>query len=157
MGSLRLVDFRRVPVVGTSALALESESLLAPPGPRRHLVLVPDHGSGAARPRVLGLRLTRRGVAVGWVLCASTLLGLVVALSTLLQAPSVPARTTPAGLAAPASARTVAVQSGDTLWSVAVRVSPTADPRRQVEELKRLNGLSTPALQAGQVLRVPGR
>lgn len=49
------------------------------------------------------------------------------------------------------------VASGDTLWSIAQRARPGADPRAVVLEIQVLNGLS-PAhvLQAGEVLLLPG-
>ena len=46
------------------------------------------------------------------------------------------------------------VQSGDTLWSIAVRHSG-GDPREGVWRLQRENGLTGGALVPGQVLRLP--
>lgn len=46
------------------------------------------------------------------------------------------------------------VQSGDTLWSIAVR-HYRGDPRQGVWRLQRENRLGGAALQPGQVLRVP--
>ncbi|WP_324667500.1 LysM peptidoglycan-binding domain-containing protein [Geochorda subterranea] len=56
-----------------------------------------------------------------------------------------------------AELRRVAVQPGDTLWELAVRYGPSAaDPRRLVQELTALNGL-TPGqpLRPGSGLRLP--
>jgi Tfp pilus assembly protein FimV len=88
------------------------------------------------------LRLTRRGIVV---LCAlvAVLAGTLLALAAL----SSPAA--PGGHAAPA---TVTVRSGDTLWSIASRVAPGADPRAEVAALQRLNHLGGTALTPGQVL-----
>jgi LysM repeat protein len=46
----------------------------------------------------------------------------------------------------------VTVRSGDTLWSIASRVAPGADPRAEVATLQRLNHLRGTALTPGQVL-----
>lgn len=48
----------------------------------------------------------------------------------------------------------VVVQSGDSLWSVAERVSSSEDPRVVVDRLKGLNDLGNQVLQPGQILRV---
>jgi LysM repeat protein len=58
--------------------------------------------------------------------------------------------------AEPAPALTqVTVQSGDTLWSVAHRIAPQRDARDVVDQLRRLNGLSTGQLRVGQQLLLP--
>ncbi|WP_158587994.1 LysM peptidoglycan-binding domain-containing protein [Actinomadura logoneensis] len=50
----------------------------------------------------------------------------------------------------------VVVRSGDTLWGIAGRADPAADPRREVARIQELNGLPEGALvQPGQRLRVP--
>jgi hypothetical protein len=88
------------------------------------------------------LRLTRRGVVVLAALVA-VLAGALLAL---------------AGLSAPTASGThvgpasVTVRSGDTLWSIASRVAPGADPRAEVATLQRLNHLRGTALTPGQVL-----
>ena len=92
------------------------------------------------------LRLTRRGVLV---LCAAVAV-LAMALVGLAWH-SAPAATSGAR---PASVPdTVTVHAGDTLWSIAAEVAPQRDPRAEVGDLQRLNGLSGVALVPGQVLR----
>lgn len=49
----------------------------------------------------------------------------------------------------------VVVQPGDTLWSVAQRADPGADPRAVVDRIRELNGLQGDAVVAGVVLQVP--
>ena len=49
----------------------------------------------------------------------------------------------------------VVVQPGDTLWSVAERSDPAADPRAVVDRIRELNGLHGDAVVAGAVLEVP--
>jgi len=44
---------------------------------------------------------------------------------------------------------------GDTLWSIAESIAPAADPRDVVDEIVRVNALSSGALQAGQTLALP--
>jgi hypothetical protein len=49
----------------------------------------------------------------------------------------------------------VTVLPGDSLWSLAQRVAPGADPRDVVDAISRLNALDTSTLRAGQVLSLP--
>ncbi|WEK60267.1 MAG: LysM peptidoglycan-binding domain-containing protein [Candidatus Microbacterium colombiense] len=57
--------------------------------------------------------------------------------------------------AAPVSFATVTVLPGDTLWSIATELAPTADPREVIGEISRLNLLQTGELQVGQELSLP--
>lgn len=47
------------------------------------------------------------------------------------------------------------VMPGETLWAVAQRIAPGQDPRPVVDQIRRLNGLSSAELQAGQQLLLP--
>ena len=49
----------------------------------------------------------------------------------------------------------VTVQSGDSLWSVASRLAPNADPRDVIADLVSLNGLSSAVVTPGQQLAIP--
>ena len=60
-----------------------------------------------------------------------------------------------AGSPVPVAAETVTVAPGDTLWDIASRRYPDADPRQKVFEIEQLNGLGGPTIEAGQHLRVP--
>ena len=96
----------------------------------------------AARPR---LRLTARGrfvlVVLPAVLAATA--ALVSVAPALAQAqPTLPSRT-------------VVVGTGDTLWSIAERIAPGADPRDVVAAIERANDLSGAAVQAGERLVLP--
>jgi LysM repeat protein len=51
--------------------------------------------------------------------------------------------------------RTVTVQAGDTLWTVAERVAPHMDPRLVVAQIQSANHLRSPQLLAGMQLLVP--
>jgi hypothetical protein len=49
----------------------------------------------------------------------------------------------------------VVVRPGQTLWGIALRAQPTADPRIVIQEIVDVNSLSGPAIQVGEVLWVP--
>lgn len=89
------------------------------------------------------LRLTRRGVLVVGV--AVAVLATVLIGTAWLSAPGAATNTVPAS-------RTVTVESGDSLWSIAMRVAPGRDPRAEVADLQRLNRLGGAFLAPGQVL-----
>ncbi|MGI8652009.1 MAG: LysM peptidoglycan-binding domain-containing protein [Geodermatophilaceae bacterium] len=55
----------------------------------------------------------------------------------------------------PVAGTSVIVGPGDTLWSLAERVDPAADPREVIAAIMRLNDLESSALQTGQVLLLP--
>ena len=50
---------------------------------------------------------------------------------------------------------TVVVQPGDTLWTIAAQHYPGDDTRARVDEIERLNNLASPAIEAGETLRLP--
>lgn len=52
-------------------------------------------------------------------------------------------------------AERVTVHQGDTLWAIAERVDPDADPRDTVARIASMNNLDSSALPAGSVLLVP--
>lgn len=56
---------------------------------------------------------------------------------------------------APAAHRTVTVEAGETLWAVAARVAPHADPRLVVADIESFNHLSSAAVEPGQQLSIP--
>ncbi len=56
----------------------------------------------------------------------------------------------------PATA-TVVVGAGDTLWRIAARAAPGADPRATIEKILRLNGLHVSSVRPGQRILVPAR
>ncbi|WP_454108693.1 LysM peptidoglycan-binding domain-containing protein [Leifsonia shinshuensis] len=51
----------------------------------------------------------------------------------------------------------VTVQSGDSLWSVASRIAPNADPRDVIADLVNLNGLDSAVVTPGQQLAIPAQ
>ena len=88
------------------------------------------------------MRLTRRGYVLLGLLAAMLVAGLL-----WLAHASVPPSLRAPGVSA------VTVRDGDTLWSIASRIAPQRDPRLVVAELEDVNHLSSPVVQAGQVLR----
>ena len=49
----------------------------------------------------------------------------------------------------------IVVQPGQTLWSIASRAEPSADPRLVVQEIMTANALTGPAIVAGELLWIP--
>jgi LysM repeat protein len=102
----------------------------------------------ATAPRTAGIpavRLTRRGRAA--LAAAAAVVAAVLVLLAVVGASGEPAQRHPS---TPAS---VVVADGDTLWTIAQRVAPTVDPRREVATLMRLNHLRAVAVVPGQVIR----
>ena len=108
----------------------------------------PHRMAGPSMHRRGGLRITARGRRLVLLVLVLVLAGAVVLWH---------AGESQAGQQAePAPALTqVTVQSGDTLWSVAHRIAPQRDARDVVDQLRRLNGLSTGQLRVGQQLLLP--
>jgi hypothetical protein len=99
--------------------------------------------------------LTRRGRAVvaALVTVAAVLLVGLAWLAGVVRAQA-------AGSAVPSrdvyrSLTAVVVRPGESLWSIAERSQPGADPRVVVQELIDLNGLHGSAVQAGERLWMP--
>jgi hypothetical protein len=96
----------------------------------------------APEPR---LRLTRRGRVV-----------LVVLPAVLAATSALVSLTAPFAEAQPTRPpTTTVVRTGDTLWSIAERIAPQADPRDVVADLERSNHLPGAGLQAGTRLTLP--
>lgn len=106
--------------------------------------------AGADHPLTLAtpVRLTRRGrvvlvMALFLVATVAFTLGRVGTSQAATDGPAVQ----------PYSQTTI--HSGETLWSVAMRVAPGHDPRLVVEQLVGLNHLGGGAVQVGQQLLLP--
>jgi len=56
-----------------------------------------------------------------------------------------------------ASFETVTVMPGDTLWSIAGEIAPSADPRDVIGDISRLNMLDGQSLQIGDELAIPAQ
>jgi hypothetical protein len=103
----------------------------------------PTRSTDLPKPPV---RLTRRGRLV---VVAMVMLMLVVAGLTLGRGSS------QAAGRHHAAARTVTVEAGETLWAVAARIAPHADPRLVVADISSLNHLRSALVEPGQQLIVP--
>ncbi len=95
------------------------------------------------------LRLTRRGRLVFTALAATPLVLAAVLFGT--QSGGAVA----SEAAGAAEFETVTIAHGESLWSVAERLVPNADPRDVVLDILTLNGLSSAQVQPGQVLALP--
>ena len=111
-----------------------------------------EAGARQVRTRV---RLTRRGRIVVAALIAMSVV-LVAALAWLAGT----ARADVAGSGVPSSAvyhslRSVTVMPGQSLWSIATRYEPAADPRGVIQQIVDLNALSSTSVRPGQHLWLP--
>jgi len=75
--------------------------------------------------------------------------GVVVGLGSLADA------TRDTGPGIPAATAQVVVGQGDTVWDIARRTAPDADPAAAAAHIAELNGLHSAALRPGQVLTAP--
>jgi len=109
------------------------------------------HVAGGMRQRRTRLRLTRRGRRV---IAALAALPAVAALTAALVVGG-GAAFAAKDAGAPVHFRTVTVEPGQSLWSIAEDVAPHADPRDVVGAIMRLNALESVTLDPGQELAIP--
>ena len=108
-----------------------------------------------ARPVRTRVRLTRRGrIVVATLITASVVL--VAALAWLAGT----TRAEAAGSGPPASAvyhslRSVVVQPGESLWTIATQADPAGDPRAVMQEIIDINALHGTSVQPGERLWLP--
>ena len=104
--------------------------------------------TSAASP---ALRLTRRGriVLVGFLVFAAGLIWLAAAGGAAATRSGVPPSVYEKDLSK------VVVRPGDTLWSIAARAEPDADPRLVVQQISDINALPSAEIAVGQRLWVP--
>ena len=101
------------------------------------------------------LRLTRRGrrVLTGLVMLvivvSAMLIWTGVAGGAQAPGPGAPARSVYRGMTQ------IVVRPGQTLWSIAAAVDPSADPRMAVQQISDVNALTGTQIEAGQLLWVP--
>ncbi len=106
-------------------------------------------GSAGSRTR---LRLTTRGRRLIAILAA---IPAIVALSAAIIGGSSAALASRDAGAASSSFTTVTVTAGESLWSIAQEVAPSADPRDVVDAIVRLNALEGVTVSAGEELAIP--
>lgn len=110
------------------------------------LVIQPAQVIAPVRTR---LRLTRRGRAVFTLLATVPLV--IVALLLALNGGGAVA----SGEQTHIVFQHITVQSGESLWSIAERLAPSADPRDVIGRIVTLNGLDSAVVSPGQRLAVP--
>jgi LysM domain len=93
-------------------------------------------------------RLTRRGQLV--LITLSAVVALAVA-GLLISRTGGTATERPE----PVGQRSIVVQPGQTLWSIAKDVAPGRDIREVIYEIRRINGLDSAMVRSGQTLELP--
>src|SRR4051812_23059250 len=126
------VPARRPAVRGGGACSQRVPVVRAPRPVGASAAAAPKRVARPAQRPARRLRLTARGRLVLVVL--PSILAATCSL-VAVAGPLVPAE------AAPAAPRSVVIGAGETLWSLAERVAPQADPREVVSEIERVNGL----------------
>lgn len=106
-----------------------------------------DQFLATAPRRRSGVRLTRRGRIVVFVLALLVLMALALAGASLSGAAG------EAGAGVPT--HTIVVAPGDTLWDLASDAADGGSVRAMEQRIKDLNGLDSGVLIAGQRLRIP--
>jgi LysM repeat protein len=79
----------------------------------------------------------------------------LVAVAAVLLGPAAGTAAASSNTAIHMTGTTLVVRSGDTLWSIATRVAPNADPRETITALRELNNLDQTAVYVGQRLIIP--
>ncbi len=126
---------------------------MARPGVTRSGVALPE--TAQARTVRTRVRLTRRGRIVVAALITACVV-LVAALAWLAGT----ARAEAAGSGSPAGAvyhslRSMVVQPGESLWTIATHADPAGDPRAVMQEIIDINALHGTSVQPGQRLWLP--
>jgi hypothetical protein len=103
-------------------------------------------GSGPVRSH---LRMTARGRAVLLILIATPLVVLALVLGTSAGGATATGSSTPL--------RTVTVLAGQSLWQIAGKVAPTADPRDVIADIMSVNALQSTDVQPGEKLEIPAQ
>jgi LysM domain len=130
--------------------------------PARPEVASPIRSAAVTRPQAVPaeaatgpVRLTRRGKIVLWVLAMVTMASAAALIGLAVAGRAQAAQQVRQGAAGIHGMLRVVVRPGQTLWSIAVRADPAADPRLVIQQIIDENALRGTALQAGQVLWVP--
>jgi nucleoid-associated protein YgaU len=118
-----------------------------------------EAASGPARRAAANgsVRLTRRGKIVVGIIVGLAAAGLaaLVWFAVAGQAEAAGPGELGGGSGVGHTMLRVVVRPGETLWSIAVRTDPAADPRAVIQQIIDDNALRGPAIQVGQVLWVP--
>jgi LysM domain len=101
------------------------------------------------------VRLTKRGKIVLGLLALAMVASATVLIWLAIAGHAQAAQKAGPGTAGSQGMLRVVVHPGQTLWSIAVRTDPAADPRVVIQQIIDDNALAGTAIQAGQVLWVP--
>ncbi len=100
------------------------------------------------------LRLTARGRAVLTTLAAIPLVVAAFFIATNGGSATASLDST-VNAADAASYQYVTISAGESLWAVAQRIAPTADPRDVIDDILSFNGMSSAELVPGQRIAIP--
>ncbi|MGF3053433.1 LysM peptidoglycan-binding domain-containing protein [Microbacterium sp. YY-03] len=115
------------------------------------VVLTPRVGAAAGGSAVTTrLRITDRGRRV-----LATLVALPVVIAAAVAVLSGGSALASLYEGTPATFETINVMPGDSLWSIAGKVAPQADPRDVIDGIISLNALPSSAIEPGQTLAIP--
>ncbi|WP_344792282.1 LysM peptidoglycan-binding domain-containing protein [Gryllotalpicola daejeonensis] len=117
----------------------------------RRPVGTPAHPGPAVRSR---LRVTRRGRLALVALASAPLLAAALWFGVSTGAASAQA---PSAATAHGSVEHVTVAQGESLWQIAERVAPHADPREVIDAIVDMNGLQSTVVTPGESLAIPAQ
>jgi LysM domain len=137
-----------VPAARVAMARVPAAGVAAPPRSRPARPAVPAGRTGPAP-----LRLTRRGRMVLGVLAAVLATAVITVASMALSGAQAASHGRPDG--GYAGLHQIVVQPGQTLWSIASKAAPSADPRQVIQEIMTANSMTGQTVQAGQLLWVP--
>ena len=132
-------------VPGGRPTTRSGEELTGPASPR--VSGRPPHRPGTTPTAPARLRLTRRARRLVVVLALAVAAGIGSLLGPVLDGDGDELRL--------AGVRSVVVEPGDTLWSIASAVGGDGDVRVLIDEIQHLNGLGSADLLPGQTLQLP--
>jgi hypothetical protein len=115
----------------------------------------PEARGRAGGVRAGGVRLTRRGRTVLACFVITALTAAVVLLWLTVPGGARAASHAQGPGAAYQGLTRVVVRPGQTLWSIASRAEPAADPRIVIQQIIEVNALSGTVIQPGETLWVP--
>jgi hypothetical protein len=145
---VRSTPVRSTPVRSTPVRSTPVRPAPARPGPAR------PASAPARRPAPGPVRLTRRGRLVAGALIVVAAAAAALLLSLLLGGGALAASHGSPG-AGYQGLRQVVVQPGETLWSLAARADPSADPRTVIPQIMSANSLTSSTIYPGEQLWVP--
>lgn len=128
----------------------------------------PDRTNRPTVPETLRMTVRARRLLAGLALFCAAVLGVLAVDAVAALVPAASSTSYPSQVASytgvasaesggllPAAGTEITVGTGDSLWTLAESVDPDADPRTVIAAIMVLNGLDSPTLQPGQVLRLP--